>query len=193
MSGEGIGERLKRSPKVILPTARSGGCELMEVRRALFVEGCDAFLRFRRIVEHLHRMQGKVADATNVVGVGIERPLCQSNRRRRSLRKLVGPILDSGIQLRRWHDLIHKPHLTRLFGGVAIVDEPDLARLLVADVARQEGSAPTSIDRADLRSDLTKLSSVGSNRKIAKRCQDISAANGKAVNTCDDGLRHITD
>src|SRR5258707_3244696 len=138
-------------------------------------------------------MKGQVADTANVVGIGIERPLCQSNRRRRSLRKLVGPILDSGIQLRRGHDFIHKAHLTRLFGGVAVVNEPDLARLLVADVARQEGSTPASIDRADLRSDLTKLSSVGSNGKIAKGGKHVSSADSKSIDARNDGLGNVAD
>src|SRR5216684_3712082 len=42
-------------------TAASGR-ELMEIRRTLLVEGCDALLRFRGIVEHLHGVKGHVAD-----------------------------------------------------------------------------------------------------------------------------------
>src|SRR5216684_2371615 len=165
----------------------------MEVRRTLLIEGCDALLRFRRIVEHLHGMQGKVADTANVVGVGVEGALRQCDRRRRPLRKLVGPILDSGIQLRRRNDLVDQAHFARLLGGVAVIDEPDLARLLVADVARKEGRAPTGIDGANLWADLTELSGVGCNRQIAKRCQDVSAADSKAVNARDDWLGNVAD
>src|SRR5882724_5751523 len=138
-------------------------------------------------------MQGKIADAADVVGVGVEGTLCQRDGRGRPLRELVGPVLDGGVEVGSRNDLVDQSHFAGLFGGVAVVDEPDLARLLVTDVAGQEGGAPAGIDRTDLWADLSELSGVGGNRQIAQRCQNISTPDGKAIDARDDGLRNVPD
>ena len=60
-------------------------------------------------------------------------------------------------------------------------------------MARQEGRAPASIDRADLRSDLTKLSRVGGNGQIAKGGKHVSSADSKSIDARDDGLGNVAD
>src|SRR6202022_3586414 len=57
----------------------------------------------------------------------------------------------------------------------------DLARLLVADVARQERGAPACIDGANLWANLTELSSVGRNRQIAQGGKEVSPPHRKSV------------
>src|SRR5260370_36485953 len=79
-------------PQDVVRTAGSR-CELVKVRRALFVEGCDAFLRFCGIVEHLHGMKGQVADPADVIGVGVEGALRPRDRGRAPPRERVRPIL----------------------------------------------------------------------------------------------------
>ena len=64
-----------------MSSALSGG-EFVKIRRTFFVERRDAFLRFRRVVEHLHRVEGEVTDAANIIGIRVERPLRQRNGRR---------------------------------------------------------------------------------------------------------------
>src|SRR5882724_1804635 len=71
-----------RAPKVKPPSShhdlsdkRSG--EFVEVRRSFFVERRDAFLRLSGVVEQLQGMKGEIADAANVIGVGVEGTLCQ--------------------------------------------------------------------------------------------------------------------
>src|ERR1700716_29920 len=113
-------------------------------------------------------MKGEVADTANVVGVGVEGSLCQRQRGGRSLRELVGPVLDGGVQLGGGNDLVDEAHLARLLGGVAVVDEPHLARLLVADMTRKQGGAPARVDGANLGADLSELGGVGCNCQVAQ-------------------------
>src|SRR6266851_5963403 len=60
-------------------------------------------------------------------------------------------------------------------------------------MACKQGGAPAGVDGADLWPDLSELSGVGGNRQVAERREYISAADGKAVDTRDDGLRNIAD
>src|SRR5258708_37690886 len=170
---------------------QSSGCELVEVRFALLVERCDTFLRLRRVVEQLHGMNGKVADAPDIVRIGIEGTLGERNRGWRPWRQLVGPFLRSGFQLCSRNHLVDQPHLARLFSGVAFVQVPDLPRFLVADVAREEGRAPAGIDGSDLWPNLTELRGVHSDRKVAERREHIAAADGKAVDARNHRLRNV--
>src|SRR6202022_780993 len=152
------------------------GSELVEVRFALLVERRDTFLRLLRVVEQLHGMKGKVADAPDIVRIGIEGTLGERNRGWRPLCQLVGPFLHSGVQLCSRNHLVDQPHLARLFSGVAFVQVPDLPRFLVADVAREEGRAPAGIDRSDLWTNLTELRGVRSDRKAAERRETVPPA-----------------
>src|SRR6202165_2450392 len=149
------------------------GCELVGGWFGLLVESCDTFLRLPRGVEQLHGMKGKVADAPDIVRIGIEGTLGERNRGWRPLCQLVGPFLHSGVQLCSRNHLVDQPHLARLFSGVAVVQVPDLPRCLVADVAREEGRAPAGIDRSDLWTNLTEFRGVRSDRKVAERREHI--------------------
>src|SRR5262249_1473097 len=112
---------------------------------------------------------------------------------RRALRELVGPVLHRGVKLCGRDDLVDQAHLTRLFGGVALVEVPDLTRFLVADMARQEGGAPAGVNRADLGADLPELCGVSRYRQVAKRCEHVTAADRKAVDPCDHRFRYVAD
>src|ERR1700756_151802 len=174
-------------------TAQRSLGELMEVRIALLIERGDALLRLRRVVEQFHRMKRKVADPADVIGVGVEGTLCERDGRWRSLRQLVGPILDGSVELCSGNDLVDQAHLACLHGSVALVEEPDLARLLVPDMTGQEGRAPPGVDRTNFGANLTELGVIGGNGQIAQRCEHVAAANRKAVDPRDHGFWYVAD
>src|SRR5206468_10607391 len=130
--------------------------ELLEVGLAAFVERFDAFLRFVRLVVVLDGLDAEEADAADVFGVGVERALGDRQRGRAHLVDLLAPLVDFGVELVVRHDLVDEAHLLGLGGAVLAAQEPDLARLLLANDARQVGRAPARIDRADLRADLAE-------------------------------------
>src|ERR1700738_1350509 len=155
------------------------GRELVEVRFALLVERRDTFLRFGSVVEQFYGMKGEVADTPDVVGIGIEGPLGERNRGWRPLCQLVCPVLHGRVELRSRNDLVDETHLARLLRGVAIIDEPDFAGFLVADMPRQEGCTPARIDRSDLGTNLAELCGIGRNGEVAERREHVAAADGE--------------
>ena len=119
--------------------------------------------------------------------------LCERDGRWRSLRQLVGPILDGSVELCSGNDLVDQAHLACLLGSVALVEEPDLARLLVPDMTGQEGRAPPGVDRTNFGANLTELGVIGGNGQIAQRCEHVAAANSKAVDPRDHGFWYVAD
>src|SRR5260370_41006776 len=102
-------------------TVRWSPCELVKVRVALLVERRDAFFRLRGVVEQFNRVKGEIADAPDVVGIGIEGSLGERNGGRRPPRRLVGPIFHAGIRLLSRSTLFVQPPLLPLFHGGAVV------------------------------------------------------------------------
>src|SRR5438270_1189304 len=172
-------------------TVRPSSREFVEVWITLLVERRDAFLRLRRVVKQFQSVEREVTDPPDVVGVRVEGALGERDRGRRPLCQLVGPFLHGSVELRCGNDLVDQAHFARLFGGVAIVQVPHFARLLVADVAREECRAPAGVDRSDLRTDLAELRGVRSDRKVAERREHIAAADGKAVYARNHRLRNV--
>jgi hypothetical protein len=91
------------------------------------------------------------------------------------------------------HDAVDEAHRQRLRGAVAAAQVPDLARLLLADDAREIGRAEAGIDRADLGPDLAELGLLGGDGQVAERGQHVAAADGETLHAGDHGLGHVAD
>jgi len=77
----------------------------------------------------------------------------------------------TGIKLTVRHHRVDQAHREGFGCRVAPAHIPDLARLLLADDARQIGGAEAGIDRADLRPHLAQLRLVRRDAEVADRRQ----------------------
>eukprot|EP01137_Pigoraptor_chileana_P034904 Opistho-2@28154 len=166
---------------------------LAELGLAPFLQGRDALARLFGVVVQLERVHAQARDAGLVRRVGVEAALGDGQRGGAALADFLGPLLHLGVELLVRHHGVGQAHGHGLGAAVAAVQVPDLARLLLADHAGQEGSAVARVDRAHLRADLAEHGFLGGNGQVADGAQHVAAADGKALHARDDGLGHVAD
>src|ERR687895_8316 len=74
------------------------------------------------------------------------------------------------------HHLVDQPHLEGFLGVVLVAQEPDLARLLLADHARQQPRPVAAVEGPDLGARLAEPGVVGSHREVTDDVEDVAAA-----------------
>ena len=84
--------------------------------------------------------------------------------------------------------------MSQRLGGVILAAEiPQLARLFLADDAREVARAEAAVKTADLGAGLAENRVVRGNRQVANHLQHMAAADGVARHQRDDHLRHRAD
>ncbi len=91
------------------------------------------------------------------------------------------------------HDLVDETHVERGLRVVLLAEVPDLARLLLADDARQQTRTEATVERTDARTGLTEARVVGRDRQVAHDVQHVTAADRVARDHRDHGLRQAPD
>src|SRR5581483_3182580 len=153
--------------------ARSSGhssgqaLELAEVRLALLEIGVPALLAFLREVIEQRRIAGELLQARLTIAIGIERGLEATQRNGAIGEHLATPLHRLGFEPLVGNDAIHEPHVERLLRIVLAAQEPDLARLLLADDTRHVRGAVTAVEAAHLGTGLPESRIVSGNGEIA--------------------------
>ena len=138
--------------------------------------------------EQVQSREGHVADAREVVAVGVERVLEEAQGRRRVGRDLAGVFAGLVEQLVRLDDIVDQaPALGRL-RVVEVEEEPDLARPLLPDHAREIGRAVTGIEGPDPRAGLAEAGSRRRDREVTEHMQHVPATDSHTVDGRDDRL-----
>src|SRR6266545_4342124 len=150
--------------------------KLGEVRLAFLHVGVATFLRLVAHVVEERRVARELLDAGKPVVGGVEPGLEHAQRERAQLEDAPAPGHGLLLQVREWHDLVDEPHLERLLRVVLLAQEPDLARLLLADDAREQAGAVAAVEAADARPGLAEARVVGSDRQVADDVQHVDAA-----------------
>ena len=78
-------------------------------------------------------------------------------------------------------------------GVVLTAQEPDLARLLLADRSREQPGAEAAVERPDARTGLTEARVVGRDREVAHHVQHVAAADRVPRDHRDHRLREPAD
>src|SRR6266567_4690158 len=155
-----------------------------EVRTALLVERGDPFPGLGGLAEHLQGGVGHLADAGEVLGVGVERLLEHLERGGGELQDLVCP---------GRHYLVGQAPLEGLLSGVLATEEPDLASPLLTHGPGHQAGAETGVERADPRSVLTERRVVGGDGQVTQQVQNVPPADGEPVDRRDGRLRYVAD
>src|SRR5947209_1919497 len=164
-----------------------------EVWLALLLERVDALLCLLGIQEETETAERELADADDVLGVGVEGLLEETERGGGEGEHVVGPGSDLLPELVAGNDLIDQ---APAFGGRGVVlaaAEPDLAGALLADDAGEVGAAKARVEGADPRPDLPKPRMLYRHRHVTDHVQHVAAANGQAVDRGDHRLGHLAD
>src|SRR6266478_3045243 len=175
--------------KACMSVAAVGG----EVGTALLVERGDPFPGLGGLAEHLQDRVGHLADAGEVLGIGVERLLEHLERGRGELQDLVCPGPDFLVELVRRYHLVGEAPLEGLLSGVLATEEPDLASPLLADGPGHQAGAETGVERADPRPVLTERRVVGGDSQVTQQVQNVPPADGKPVDRRDGRLRYVAD
>src|SRR5439155_1453511 len=125
--------------------------EGVEARLALLQVGVAALLRLLVHVGEEGGVAGELLDARQAVGVGVEGCLEQPDGERAHLEDAPAPGDGLLLEAVEGHHLVDEAHPQGLLGVVLLAQEPDLASLLLADLAREQSRPVASIERADLR------------------------------------------
>ena len=96
-------------------------------------------------------------------------------------------------QLAGGHHRVHQAPALRGLRVVLAAQEPDLARPLLADDAREVAGAEAGVERADARAGLAEARRVGGDREVAQHVQHVSAADRVAVHRGDHRLGDVAD
>src|SRR6266849_5785932 len=164
-----------------------------EVGTALLVERGDPFPGLAGLAQHLQAGVGHLADAGEVLGVGVERLLEHLECGGGELQDLVSPGPDFLVKLVRRHHLVGQAPLEGLLSGVLAAEEPDLASPLLTDGPGHQAGAETSVERADPRAVLTERLAVGGDGQVTQQVQNVPPADGEPVDRRDGRLRYVAD
>src|SRR5688500_11467647 len=129
---------------------------LAPIRFALLEEGVLSRLRLLGGVVEKRGVARELLQSRQSVGIGVERRLEEAQRRRALLEDLARPLHRLGVELLQRHHGVDEPHLQRLGCVVLATEIPDLARLLVADAAREVAGAVAGVEAADDRAGLAE-------------------------------------
>src|ERR1700751_3226092 len=164
-----------------------------EVGAALLVERRDPFPGLGGLAEHLEAGVGHLADAGEVLGVGVERLLEHLERGGRKLQDLLCPGPDFLAKLVRRYHLVGQAPLEGLLSRVLATEEPDLASPLLTHGPGHQAGAETGVERADPRTVLTERTVDAADGQVPQQVQAVSPADGEPVDRRDHRLRHVAD
>ena len=159
---------------------------LREVGRALLQEGPAALVRLLGQVEEHRGVAGQLLEAGQAVGVRVEGALQHADGGGALGQDLLGPGDALVLEPLERHDGVDEAHVERLLRRVLAAEVPDLARLLVADDARQQGRTVAAVEAADLGAGLAEDGVLGGDGQVADDVQHVAAADGVAVDEGDD-------
>src|SRR3954453_11460988 len=166
-----------RGRAAISQILKSGPLRVLgEVRAASLLVGVAALLALLRHVEEQSRIVGELLDAGEPILSGVEARLEQPQGEGREGGHLAAPRNRLAFELGEWEHRVDEPHVERLLRVIQPGEEPDLLRLLDADVARQERGAEAAIEAADPRSGLTEDGVVAGDGQVADEMEDVPAA-----------------
>src|SRR6202007_1614909 len=120
-----------------------------------FLDVCvPAFLRlFAQVVEQ-RRVAGQLLNPREAVVRCVEPGLEHAQREWTELEHAPAPRDGLFLEVGKQHDLVDQAHVERLARVVLLAEEPDLARLLLADDPRQQARAVAAVEAADAGSGL---------------------------------------
>src|SRR3954453_14857353 len=167
-----------RGRAAISQILKSGPLRVLgEVRAAPLLVCVAALLALLRHVEEQRRIVGELLDAGEPVLSGVEARLEQPQGEGREGGHLAAPRNRLAFELGEWEDRVGEPHVERLLRVIEPGEEPDLLRLLDADVAGKERGAEAAIEAADPRPGLTEDGIVACDGQVADEMEDVPAAN----------------
>ena len=164
-----------------------------EVGCAFFVEGGDAFFGFVGFAEDFEGGDGHGALGDEVFGVGVEGLFEDFEGGGGELEDFVGPGADFGGELVGGDDFVDQAPVEGLLGGVAAAEEPDFAGAFFADGAGEVSGSQSGVEGADAGSVLSEDGVFGGDGEVAEEVEDVSAADGDAVDGGDDGFGDVAD
>src|SRR5215471_2073087 len=167
--------------------------ELGEVGLALLDVGVTALLRLLAQVVEQRGVAGQLLDAGQAVVRGVHPGLEHAQGERAVLEHLPRPRDGLLLQALQRHDLVDQAHLQGLPRVVLLAQEPDLARLLLADDARQEAGAVAAVEAAHARAGLAEPGVVGGDRQVAHDVQHVAAPDRVPGDHGDDRLGRPPD
>src|SRR5207249_6665703 len=167
--------------------------EFLEVDGPLLDERVATFHRLVGPVVETERRVRELRDTGSRLGIDVERLLGQRQRGRALVEELATPLLHFGAEVLQRHDLVDEAHREGVLSRVLPAEIPDLARLLLADDAREEAGAVPRVDAADARPRLAEDRAVGGDREIAEHVQHVAAADRESVDHRDHGLGNMAD
>src|SRR5262249_5709809 len=150
--------------------------ELREVGLPPGGERLDSLAGLGRAHEELEPGEGERAEAADRLAVGVEGVLEKAQCGRALLEDLVGPAPHLRAQLGGWHDRGRQCPAQHRLGVVLPAQEPDLARALLAEDAREVRAAEAGVEGADPGAGLPEAGRVGRDREIAHDVQHVAAA-----------------
>src|SRR5437773_9228868 len=99
---------------------------------------------------------GELLDAREPIIGGVEARLQQAQGERAELEHAPAPRDRFLFELVERHDLVDQTHVERLLRVVLLAQEPDLARFLLPDDAREQARAVAAVEASDARPGLTE-------------------------------------
>src|SRR5207247_3539247 len=109
---------------------------------------------FAHVVEK-RRVTSKLLDAREPVVGGVEPGFQHAQRQGAELEHAPAPGDRLLLQVRERDDLVDEAHVEGLPRVVLVAEKPDLARLLLADDARQEAGSVAAVEAAHSRPGLS--------------------------------------
>src|SRR5947209_1197487 len=162
------------------------GLSLLDVRVATLL----------RLVAHVieeRRVAGELLDAGEPVVGGVHAGFDHAQSERAQLEHAAAPGHRLLLEVRERYDLVHEAHVERLLRVVLVAQEPDLARLLLPDDAREQSRTVAAVEAADARARLAEARVLRGDREVADDVQHVTAPDGVAGDHRDDRLRQAAD
>src|SRR3954447_22762677 len=166
---------------------------LREVGAASLLIGVAALLSLLRHVEEEGRVMGELLDPGNAILDRVEARFEQPQRQRGEGGHLAAPGHGLALDLCEREHRVHQTHVQRLLGVVETREEPDLLRLLDADVPFEERCPEAAVEASDPRPRLAEDGVVGCDGHVADQVEDVAAPDRIALDHRDDGLWQTTD
>src|SRR5438067_6197205 len=167
--------------------------KLVEAGLPLFHVRVASLLRLLRHVIEEGGVAGEVEEADLSVAVCVHRRLHAAQRHRREREHLPAPLQRLLLEPLERHDGVDEAHVEGLLGVVLPAEEPDLARFLLTDDARQVRRAEAAVEGADARAGLAEARVLRGDGDVADDVEHVPAADGVAGDHGHDRLRQAAD
>src|SRR2546428_10554867 len=169
VGGRGAVRHHRRGVRTGAATISGSFRELGEVWFPFLHVRVAALLRLFAHVVEKRRVARELLDACETVIGRIEAGLEHAERERAELEDPPAPGNRLLFERREGHDLVYEAHVQSLLGVVLLAQEPDLARLFLADDAGEKSCAVAAIEAAHPWAGLAEPSVIGGERQGAHR------------------------